>query len=91
MILDTRVRKLARAMEKFGPLPALPQAACKGLDGFTEQPVKEQLRICRHCPERAACLAFGVAEVGPTGAREFRRNGAVFGGTRPARIVEMAS
>ena len=88
---DALVRQLMRSMERFGPIPDLPGAACKGVAGFTEQPVKEQLRKCRECPEVTGCLEMGIRDVAPTGPGEFRRNNAVFGGTRPSRIVEMAS
>ena len=88
---DATRRQLARSMARFPPIPDLSGAACKGIFGFTEQPVRKQLKTCKACPVVKACLEMGIRDVAPTGPGEFRRNNAVFGGVRPSRIVEMAS
>lgn len=47
----------------YAPKPAwMDRAQCRGLDGFTEIPVADQIMWCRGCPVRVECADYGLDE-----------------------------
>lgn len=62
-------------------------AACLGVQNYTELPIEEQLSYCNHCPVVSDCLDWGVAihqdrPVVP---------GGVYGGLPPGQLAELVT
>lgn len=61
------------------------RSACRGVDGFTEMDMPDQLDFCGECPVRSECLDFAVVTHGP---RDLV--GGVYGGLDPRSVARLA-